>query len=128
VGDRSVPRAEDRLAPDRRLVAAAAALPLLLAACGSAPYSEVGFRNDLQRPVQLGLCKSASCRSVRWWIGIDPGATATQQIRSDGRATRRFLVVGPPDTVYGCFVFHLDGARPERTLPLSQAHGCGSGR
>jgi hypothetical protein len=78
--------------------------------------------------VQLGLCKDDACRRIRWWIGIDPRATATEQVRSDGRATRRFVVVGPPDTVYGCFVFHFDGAQPEVTVPLSKARGCGSGR
>jgi hypothetical protein len=121
-----VPRAEDRLAPHR--VIAAAALPLLLAACGSAPYTQVGFRNDLARPVQLGLCKDDACRHVRWWIGVDPDAIATEQVRSDGKATRRFLVVGPPDTVYGCFVFHFAGAHSDVTVPLSHARGCGSGR
>jgi hypothetical protein len=107
---------------------AAATLPLLLAACGSAPYTEVGFRNDLQRPVQLGSCRDPACRSVRWWIGIDPQAVATEQVASDGKATRRFVVVGPPDTVYGCFAFRFDGRHAGVTVPVSRAHGCGSGR
>jgi hypothetical protein len=131
VADRGVPRAEDGLAPDRhltRLALIAAALPLVLAACGSAPYTQVGFRNDLQRPVQLGLCTDVPCRQVRWWIGIDPDAIATEQVRSDGKATRRFLVVGPPDTVYGCLVFHFPRVQPDVTVRVSSARGCGSGR
>jgi hypothetical protein len=105
-----------------------AALPLVLAACGSAPYTQVGFENDLARPVQLGWCKDETCRRVTGWIGIDPGATATEQIRSDGKAVRRFLVAGPPDTVYGCLVFHFPKVEPQRTVRLSTARGCGSGR
>jgi hypothetical protein len=126
VGDRLVPRAEDRLAPDRRL-AILGALPLVLAACGSASFTEVGFRNDLPRPVQLGWCDDDACRSVGRWIGVDPRAVATEQVESDG-TTRRFVVVGPPDTVYGCLAFRFDGAQAAVTVPLSEAHGCGSGR
>ena len=129
MGDRLVPRAEDGLAPDRRLAALAglAALPLVAAACGSPSYAEVGFRNDLSRPVQLGSCEDDACRSVRRWLGIDPHAVATEQVRGDGR-THRFVVVGPPDTVYGCFAFRFEGAHAALTVPLSRAHGCGSGR
>jgi hypothetical protein len=101
---------------------------LALAGCGSAGYTQVGFRNDLPRPVQLGLCKDSACRQVRWWIGVDPGAVATEPVRSDGKATRRFLVVGPPDTVYGCLAFRFAGDHPDVTVPLSTARGCGSGR
>lgn len=65
---------------------------------------------------------------MRWTIGIDPQATANEEVESDGRATRRFVVVGPPDTVYGCFAFHFDGSHADVTVPVSRAHGCGSGR
>jgi len=105
-----------------------AALALLLAACGSTPYTQVGFRNDLPRPVQLGLCEDTACRHVRWWIGVDPDAVATEQVRSDGEATSRFVVAGPPDTVYGCLVFRLPRAGRDVTVRLSSARGCGSGR
>ena len=126
MADRRIPRAEDRLAPDRLL--AAAALPLLLAACGSAPYTQVGFRNDLKRPVQLGLCSDTACRQVSWWIGVDPAAIATEQVRSDGPAPHRYVVVGPPDTVYGCLVFRFPHVQPDVSVRLSSARGCGSGR
>lgn len=126
MGDLGVPRAEDRLAPDRYLALLAAA-PLLLAACGSTPYTQVGFRNDLPRPVQVGLCKDATCRSVAWWVGVDPAAVATEPVRSDGR-TSRFLVVGPPDTVFGCLAFRFPRAERDVTVRLSTARGCGSGR
>jgi hypothetical protein len=109
-------------------LAALVALPLVLAACGSAPYTQVGFRNDLARPVELGLCKDTACRRVRWWIGVDPQAIATEAVRSDGKATSRFLVAGPPDTVYGCLVFHFARVEPDVTVRLSSARGCGSGR
>jgi hypothetical protein len=105
----------------------AAALPLVLAACGSPPYTEVGFRNDLARPVQLGLCKDPDCRRVLWWIGVDPQAIATEAVRSDGKP-RRFVVAGPPDTVYGCLVFDFARVEPDLTVRLSSARGCGSGR
>ena len=101
-------------------------LLLALAACGSKDYTQVGFRNDLPRPVQVGLCADTSCRHVRWWIGVDPDAVATEQVRSG--ATRRFLVVGPPDTVYGCLAFHFPRVEPAVTVQLSAARGCGSGR
>jgi hypothetical protein len=101
------------------------ALPLVLAACGSSPYTQVGFENDLARPVQLGWCKDATCRRVTGWIGVDPGATATEQVRSDGKATRRFVVVGPPDTVYGCFTFHFPKVESGVTVRLSTAQRCG---
>jgi hypothetical protein len=99
----------------------------VLAACGSKPYVDVGFRNDLPRPVQLGACEDESCRVVRRWLGIDPRAVATEPIRGDD-ATHRFVVVGPPDTVYGCLAFRFDGEHAAETVPLSRAHGCGSGR
>jgi hypothetical protein len=127
VGDRGVPRAEDRLAPGRRL-ALLAALPLLLAACGSASFTNVAFRNDLGRPVQLGLCRTDSCRSVAWFVGVDPGAVAVQQVPSDGKQTRRFLVSAPPDAVYGCLAFAFASKRPDVAVAMSTAHGCGSGR
>ena len=127
MADRRVPRAEDRLASHRYLIAAAVA-PLLLAACGSEPTTQVGLRNDLRRPVQIGLCATTSCRHVRWWIGIDPAAVAFEPVPSDGRTTRRFIVVGPPDTVYGCLAFTYPRAQPDVLVPLSSARGCGSGR
>jgi hypothetical protein len=102
-------------------------VPLALAACGSPSYTDVGFRNDLPRPVQIGACEDGACRSVRRWLGIDPRAVATEQVRADG-ATHRFVVVGPPDTVYGCLTFHFEGAHAAVSVPLSRAHGCGSGR
>ena len=103
-----------------------AALPLVLVACGSSPYTQVGFENDLARPVQLGWCKDATCRRVTGWIGVDPGATATEQVRSDGKATRRFVVVGPPDMVVGCFVFHFPHVEKPATVRLSSARRCGA--
>ena len=112
----------------RRALIGFAALPLAFAACGSAPYTQVGFRNDLARPVQIGLCKDDACRRVRWWIGLDPQAVATEPVRSDGKASRRFVVVGPPDTVYGCLVFQLPRGGSDVTVRLSTARGCGSGR
>jgi hypothetical protein len=98
----------------------------VLAACGSPSFTNVAFRNDLGRPVQLGLCRTDSCRSVEWWIGVDPDAVAVQQVRS--RETRRFVVAAPPDAVYGCFSFRFDSERPDVAVALSKAHGCGSGR
>ncbi|HET8606485.1 MAG TPA: hypothetical protein VFL66_05580 [Gaiellaceae bacterium] len=86
------------------------------------------FRNDLGRPVQLELCKEPTCRHVQWQIGVDPGAEATEQIRSDGKAHRRFLVVTPPERIYGCLAFHFDGKHPDETVPLSRARGCGGRR
>jgi hypothetical protein len=103
---------------------------LALAGCGGGTYSEVAFHNDLGRRVTLGYCKDGdeTCRQVRWWIAIDPGQRATQEIRSDGKATRRFVVVAPPETVYGCFSFHFTERRPPSTVQLADARGCGSGR
>jgi hypothetical protein len=103
---------------------------LALAGCGGPPYTEVTFRNDLGRPVTIAYCADgdATCRQVRWRVGIDPGARSTQEVRSDGTTVRRFVVVGPPETIYGCFSFRFDGRRPEQLRDLSQARGCGSGR
>jgi len=95
---------------------------------GSDRFTQVTFRNDLPRPVQVGACRDSACRLVRWWVAVDPRASATEPVESDGRTTSRFLVVGPPDTVYGCFAFRFDDPRPEVTVRLSQARGCGSGR
>ncbi len=88
------------------------------------------FHNDLGRPVTLGLCDESApgCRQLTWRIGVDPGARTTQEIRSDGKAVRRFLVVGPPETVYGCLAFRFEGRQPERQVELSRARDCGSGR
>lgn len=87
-------------------------------------YTNVTFRNDLGQPVQLELCKEPTCRHVQWAIGIDPGAEATEQIRSDGTARRRFIVVTPPERIWGCFVFRFAGRHPEVKVPLSTAHDC----
>ena len=93
------------------------------------PYSDVTFRNDIGRTIRLGWCANdPTCRHVHHWIAIDPGAEATEQIPSDGLALRRFVAVGPPEVVYGCFTFRLDGRQPERVLSISTARGCGSGR
>ena len=107
-----------------------AAVALLAGCGGGGTYSEVAFHNDLGRRVTLGYCKDGdeTCRQVRWRIAIDPGQRATQEIRSDGEATRRFLVLAPPETIYGCFVFRFDERRPPSTVQLSDARGCGSGR
>lgn len=107
-----------------------AALPAfaLVAGCGGTPYTNVTFRNDLGRPVQVELCRESTCRSIQWTIGIDPGQEATEQVRSDGKARRRFLVITPPERIYGCLVFRFDGKHAEVTVPLSKAHGCGGPR
>lgn len=107
-----------------------AALPALalLAGCGRTPYTNVTFRNDLGRPVQLELCREPTCRSIQWTVGIDPGQEATEQVRSDGKARRRFLVVTPPEYIYGCMVFRFAGKHPDVTVPLSRARGCGGRR
>jgi hypothetical protein len=103
---------------------------LALAGCAGGTYSEVTFHNDIGQRVRLGYCRDgdATCRQVRWWIAIDPGQRATQEIRSDGKGTRRFLVEVPPERVLGCFVFHFAERRPPETVQLADAHGCGSGR
>lgn len=129
MGDRVLPRAEDGLAPHRHLILGALApLALLAAGCGGTPYTNVTFRNDLGNPVQLWLCREPTCNRIQWTIGVDPGMAATEQIRSDGKATRRFLVITPPEHVYGCLVFHFDGKHPDVEVPLSRAHGCGGRR
>jgi hypothetical protein len=104
-----------------------AALPALavLAGCGGPPYTNVTFRNDLGTPVQVELCREPTCQSIQWTVGIDPGQEATEQVRSDGKARRRFLVVTPPDRIYGCKVFAFDGKHAEVTVRLSTMHGCG---
>lgn len=112
----------------RWLVLAALPAFALVAGCGRTPYTNVTFRNDLGRPVQVELCRESTCRSIQWTIGIDPGQEATEQVRSDGKARRRFLVITPPERVYGCLVFRFDGKHPEVTVPLSRAHGCGGPR
>lgn len=107
-----------------------AALPALalVAGCGGASYTNVTFRNDLGQPVQVELCREQTCQSIQWTIGIDPGQEATEQIRSDGKARRRFLVITPPERIYGCMVFAFDGKHAEVKVPLSKAHGCGGPR
>jgi hypothetical protein len=103
---------------------------LALAGCGGSAYSEVAVQNDLDRRVRLGYCADgdATCRQVRWWIAIDPGQRATEEIPSAGDTTRRFVVVAPPETIFGCFAFRYGERRPPRTVQLADAHGCGSGR
>ena len=102
------------------------ALPalLVLAGCGDAPYTNVTFHNDLGTPVQIELCREPSCRQIQWNVGIDPGQDATEQIRSDGKARRRFMVVTPPERIWGCFLFSFDGKHADVTVPLSKAHAC----
>ncbi|HEY6030702.1 MAG TPA: hypothetical protein VIU44_09070 [Gaiellaceae bacterium] len=104
-----------------------AALPAfaVLAGCGGPAYTNVTFRNDLGTPVQVELCREPTCQSIQWTIGIDPGQEATEQVRSDGKARRRFLVVSPPDRIYGCKAFTFDGEHAEVTVALSTMHGCG---
>ncbi len=109
---------------------AAALAGLALAGCAGGTYSEVTFHNDLGRRTTLGYCADGdtTCSEIRWKIAIDPGQDATQEIRSDGKATRRFLVGVPPEAPYGCFVFHFLERRPVETVPLSDARACGGGR
>jgi hypothetical protein len=87
----------------------------------------VTFHNDLGTPVQLELCREPTCRSIQWNIGIDPDQDATEQIRSDGKARRRFMVITPPERIWGCLLFHFDGKHPDVTVPLSSVHSCYGG-
>jgi hypothetical protein len=102
-------------------------VPLALAGCGAGTHTDVTFRNDLPRPVQVGSCDDTACRTVGSWLPLDRGATATEQLPSGARVVR-FVVLGPPDTVFGCVAVRpVDGRRPD-VVRLSTAHGCGSGR
>ena len=131
MGDRVAPRAEDGLAPRRHLIPALAlaAVAAILAGCGSTPYTQATFVNDVGRPVRLGWCHDdPTCRRVHHWIAVDAGAEATELVPSGGGNFMRFVAVGPPETVYGCFTLSYGGGHAPVTLPLSRAHGCGSGR
>jgi hypothetical protein len=121
VGGCVVPRAEDRLAPRRRLALALPLAAVALAGCGGGGYTNVTFRNDLPRPVQLERCSDRQCLHVAWTIGIDPRQEATEPIASDGSGAP-FVVVGPPDTIFGCLRFRFASPRAPLTVPLSQAH------
>jgi hypothetical protein len=87
----------------------------------------VTFRNDLPAAVNVGSCTDPTCRHVIGWFGVDRGALATVEVRSDGR-TARYAVIGPPETIYGCLALSFHGRHAEVTVPLSRARGCGSGR
>ena len=131
MGDRGVPRAEDGLAPGRHLAVAAwlltVAAPVALAGCGSDATTGVTFRNDLPRPVQVGSCGDAACRTVRSWLPVDRGATATERLPA-GAGVLRFVVLGPPDTVFGCVALRPAESGRAAVVRLSTARGCGSGR